>query len=256
MIFGLLVALMMVTFSITTSANTDMNYKVKYGDTLWDLSQRFGVSVEALKQTNNLKSNLIIVGQTLKIPTTVDVKSKNRYTVKKGDSLWKIARRYGTSVAAIKRINGIESDVIHVGQTLDLPNQRVKAAHVDGTTAKEDVYWLAKIIEAEAEDEPYLGKVAVGSVVMNRVEHPHFPDTIQAVIFQNDGGVYQFSPVGNGRIHRVEPTAESYRAAKAALQGEDPTGGAMYFYNPQLAKSQWIFSRKVVRVIGRHNFAQ
>ena len=114
-----------------------------------------------------------------------------------------------------------------------------------------DLRLLAQMIEAEASGEPYIGKVAVGAVILNRVESPLFPDTVEDVIFQP----WQFEPVLNGWFWR-EPSAESWRAAREAARGVDPTGGALYFWNP--AKSGYqphLESRPPAGWIGNHRFA-
>lgn len=117
--------------------------------------------------------------------------------------------------------------------------------------SESEVYLLARIIVAEAEDQPYKGKVAVGAVVINRVKSGKFPNTIRGVIYQRG----QFSPVSNGRFYRVNVTAEDIEAARDALRGEDPTYGSLFFYAPGIVKSGWIRSRTVKTVIGDHNFA-
>lgn len=114
----------------------------------------------------------------------------------------------------------------------------------------ENVYLLGKLIHGEARGEPYIGQVAVGAVVMNRVKSPLFPKTIAGVIFEPGA----FDAVIDGQIH-LPPDEEAIRAAKAAIAGWDPTGGAIYYYNPVKTTSYWIWSRPVVVVIGRHSFA-
>ena len=112
-----------------------------------------------------------------------------------------------------------------------------------------DYELLARIISAEARGESYLGQVAVGAVVLNRVEHPSFPDTLSGVVYQNGA----FSCLYDGQFY--EPIADSaYKAARDALNGLDPSGGAIYYYNPTVATSKWIFSRPVITTIGRHIF--
>lgn len=118
-------------------------------------------------------------------------------------------------------------------------------------TLSEDTYLLAKIINAEAKDQPYSGKVAVGNVIMNRVESPQFPDTIRDVVYQKG----QFSPVANGSINK-EPSKESIKAAQDVINGKQVVGEeVLYFYNPDISTSDWIFSREVVTTIGDHAFA-
>lgn len=115
----------------------------------------------------------------------------------------------------------------------------------------DDVYLLGRLIHGEARGEPYLGQVAVGAVVMNRVESPLFPPTIPGVIFEPGA----FDAVIDGQIY-LPPDEEAIRAAKAAIAGWDPTGGALYYYNPAKTTNEWIWSRPVVMVIGNHYFAR
>lgn len=120
--------------------------------------------------------------------------------------------------------------------------------------SEEDLDWLARLVHAEAQGEPLEGKIAVANVVLNRVKSRNFPDTIKQVIFQRVNGRYQFCPVRNGSIYQ-EPSQEALEAARLALEGKIVVMDALYFYNPKLARSAWIRSRPVVRVIGNHNFA-
>lgn len=113
-----------------------------------------------------------------------------------------------------------------------------------------DLDLLASIISAEARGEPYEGQVAVGAVIMNRISHPSFPNTLSGVIYQPGA----FSCLNDGGINAA--TAESaYTAAREAINGSDPTGGAVYYYNPAKTTNKWIWSRQVVAVIGAHRFA-
>ncbi len=112
-----------------------------------------------------------------------------------------------------------------------------------------DVNLLARLISAEARGEPYEGQVAVGAVVLNRVDHASFPNTISDVIYQSGA----FSCLYDGQFD--EPVAESaYRAAQDALNGWDPSGGAVYYFNPATATSAWIWSRPLIVEIGKHRF--
>lgn len=112
-----------------------------------------------------------------------------------------------------------------------------------------DVALLARLISAEARGEPYAGQVAVGAVVLNRVEHPSFPNTISEVIFQPGA----FSCMLDGQWD--EPVADSaYQAARDALAGADPSGGAIYYFNPVTATNAWIWSRPEIITIGKHRF--
>lgn len=112
-----------------------------------------------------------------------------------------------------------------------------------------DVELLARLISAEARGEPYTGQVAVGAVVLNRIESPAFPNTMSGVIYQSGA----FSCINDGQFW--EAVADSaYKAARDALNGWDPSGGAIYYFNPAKATSDWIWSRPVITVIGNHYF--
>ncbi len=119
-----------------------------------------------------------------------------------------------------------------------------------GTVASSnDVTILAKMIHGEARGEPYIGQVAVGAVIMNRVKHKNFPNTIYGVCFQPGA----FDAVRDGQYYQ-NPSPTAIRAARDAINGYDPTGGALYYWNPATATSRWIWSRKIITQIGKHVF--
>lgn len=121
----------------------------------------------------------------------------------------------------------------------------------DSSSSNAEQNLIAKFISAEARGESYKGQVAVGAVILNRVKHASFPDTVSGVVYQNGA----FDCVYNGQIN--QPTTETAKkAAKDAINGWDPSGGAIYYYNPKTAKSDWIKSRPVVSVIGNHVFCK
>ena len=112
-----------------------------------------------------------------------------------------------------------------------------------------DLQLLARLISAEARGEPYIGQVAIGAVVLNRVEHPSFPNSVAGVIYQPGA----FSCLDDGQFD--EPVSESaYRAAQDAMNGWDPSYGAIYYFNPATATSKWIWSRPLIVTIGNHRF--
>lgn len=113
-----------------------------------------------------------------------------------------------------------------------------------------EVEILARLVNGEARGEPYIGQVAVAAVVLNRVKHPSFPNTISGVVFQTGA----FDAVWDGQFD-LEPTADAVRAARDAMNGWDPTGGCIYYYNPATATNPWIWTRTVQLEIGRHAFA-
>lgn len=114
-----------------------------------------------------------------------------------------------------------------------------------------DIYLLAKVIAAEARGESYTGQVAVGAVVLNRVQHSSFPDSISGVVYQAGA----FSAVRDSNWN-VAPDDTAKKAARDAINGWDPTGGAIYYYNPAKTSNKWIRSRPVVTTIGRHVFCK
>ena len=112
---------------------------------------------------------------------------------------------------------------------------------------------LARAINGEARGEPYEGQVAVGAVILNRVASPKFPNTIAGVIYQPGA----FTAVSDGQINvSIAENSTVVKAARDALNGWDPTGGAIYYFNPNTATNKWIWSRPVVTTIGKHKFCK
>ncbi len=154
------------------------------------------------------------------------------------------------AVKYFQRKNGLVVDGVCGTRTLqaigitDTSPSAVQVANRDN-----DLELLARIISAEARGEPYAGQVAVGGVVLNRVKHPSFPNTLSGVIYQKGA----FTCLTDGQFS--QPVADSARsAARDALNGVDTSGGAIYYYNPATATSAWIWSRPILKKIGHHNF--
>lgn len=150
--------------------------------------------------------------------------------------------------------NGLKVDGVAGPETLSalgLPTGTKSTASATGVTSNKDVNLLAHLIHGEARGEPYTGKVAVAAVVLNRTRDSRFPKTIAGVIYQSGA----FDAVADGQIN-LEPDDSSYKAAKDALNGWDPSYGCIYYYNPATATSKWIWSRPIVIKIGKHNFAK
>ena len=120
----------------------------------------------------------------------------------------------------------------------------------DNSVSNNDLYLLAKCVHAEARGESYTGQVAVAAVILNRVKSSLFPNTIAGVIYQP----WAFTAVNDGQIN-LEPNQTAYNAARDALNGWDPTYGALYYYNPATATNKWIYSKKTTVTIGKHVFA-
>ncbi len=151
------------------------------------------------------------------------------------------------AVISFQKKNGLVADGIAGTKTLAAIG--IFGSTQDSASSSTDYDLLARIISAEARGEPYMGQVAVGAVVLNRIEHPSFPDTMSGVIYQKGA----FTCLDDGQFY--EPISESaYRAATDAINGLDPSGGAIYYYNPKIATSKWIFSRPVITTIGDHRF--
>ena len=154
------------------------------------------------------------------------------------------------AVRKFQRDNGLTVDGIAGPKTLSYLGIS-SGSSGSGQYNSNDVYLLAKVIAAEARGESYVGQVAVGAVVLNRVEHSSFPDSIAGVVYQPGA----FSCV-NDSNWSVAPTAESQKAARDAINGWDPSGGAIYYYNPAKTSNQWIRSRPVIVTIGSHLFCK
>lgn len=158
---------------------------------------------------------------------------------------------YGTqtknAVISFQKKNGLSPDGIAGKKTLAALG--IKETSANSNVNSSDYELLARIISAEARGETYSGQVAVGAVVLNRIEHPSFPDTLSGVVYQKGA----FSCLDDGQFY--EPIADSaYKAATDALNGLDPSGGAIYYYNPEKSTNKWILSRKVITTIGKHRF--
>ncbi len=156
------------------------------------------------------------------------------------------------AVVWFQRKNGLKADGVVGPATLaalGIPAGSGASA-AGGSYNESEVYTLARLVHAEARGEPYVGKVAVAAVVLNRVKSASFPNTISGVIFQAGA----FDCVADGQIY-LNPDSDSLRAARDAMNGWDPTGGCIYYFNPATATSAWIWSREVRLRIGAHSFA-
>ena len=148
-----------------------------------------------------------------------------------------------------KHLRRFISIILCTALLLMLPTPQQPALAASGTYSQNDVMVLAKMIYGEARGESYVGQVAVGAVILNRVRDKKFPDSVYSVCFQPGA----FDAVRDGQYY-MEPNQSSINAAKAAINGWDPTYGALYYWNPATATSKWIWSRKIVTQIGKHVF--
>lgn len=160
---------------------------------------------------------------------------------------------YGTqtkkAVIAFQKDKGLVQDGIAGKNTLKALGVKEGGKTSFGGYSSADYELLARIISAEARGEPYSGQIAVGAVVLNRIEHPSFPDTLSGVVYQKGA----FSCLNDGQFYK-NVSNSSYRAAMDAINGVDPSGGAIYYYNPDKSTNKWIFSRPIITVIGKHRF--
>ncbi len=213
----------------------------------------------SLKQANPAEERAVIVatykvgssGSTVK---TIQQKLKNwGYYTGAVDGIYGSKTR--AAVVYFQKKNGLVADGIVGNKTLAALGMKAGSSSTGGTTggsfSSSDVYLLAKIIHAEARGESYTGQVAVGAVILNRVKNPSFPNTISGVVYQKGA----FTAVADGQIN-LAPNATSQRAAQDAINGWDPTYGCLYYYNPAIATSKWIYSRPVVVTIGDHVFCR
>lgn len=173
------------------------------------------------------------------------------YTVKAGDTLYRIGIKFGISVTDLQRQNGLKGTRINIGQVLRIPGEKnISASRSAGSFNNEDIYWLSRAVYAEARGESYIGQVAVAAVILNRLENEDFPKTIKGIIFEPTA----FTSVSDGQIY-LDPDTASITAAREALMGSDPTGGALYYWNPKTSTSKWIWTRHIIKRIGNHVFA-
>ena len=199
-----------------------------------------GTSVEELVETT--------IPEGVKVPKP-KYNSYATYQVQSGDSLYWIAATYGISVQELQGLNHLDSEAIRVGQRLVVPTDSLNYYPVGVYLSSQEVEWLAQMIHAEARGEPYVGQVAVGAVIINRILSPQFPNTLRGVLFQKNA----FQPIRNGSFY-MTPNENARRAALEALNGHDPTGGALYFFNPRQSTDRFMHSRPSKITIGSHRF--
>lgn len=205
----------------------------------------FTVNIALIALIQNAEAMAYRRGSSGSVVSQIQTKLKNwgyyKYDV---DGIF--GSRTEAAVKSFQSRNGLTADGIVGSATLAaLGIQSNEAAQ----SVSGDVNLLARLISAEARGEPYNGQVAVGAVVLNRMKHPSFPNTMSGVIYQSGA----FTCITDGQFN--QPVAESaYRAARDALAGVDPSGGAIYYFNPVTATSKWIWSRPLIVVIGKHRF--
>ncbi|WP_017753494.1 cell wall hydrolase [Calidifontibacillus oryziterrae] len=175
----------------------------------------------------------------------IHLKSVPLYEVQAGDSLKSISENFNTTVELIKKRNSLQSDIVTIGTKL----KTIIPVVMDN---QEDTELLAKIIEAESGSEPFIGQIAIGNVIVNRVRDQRFPNSVEGVIKQEG----QFTPVITGVFSSIIPSETARNAAEKALQGEKPAGEALYFFNPASTTNPFLLGREVIIDIGNHRFTK
>jgi spore germination cell wall hydrolase CwlJ-like protein len=219
------------------AAASAADYTVAPNNSLYSISKLFNTSVKFLRQSNNFDDNNLTPGDVIYVPAHV-------YKVKKGDSLYKVATKFDIPVTNLKKANNKTNISILPGEKLIIPGEKPhKKSDTVISYSKGDFDLLARLIEAEARGESHQAKIAVGAVVVNRVQSGDWAPTIKGVINQKFGKYYQFTPVKNGMINN-KPSAASKRAAWTALYGSDPSNNAIFYFD-QSSKNQWLWSKKL-----------
>lgn len=257
-----LATVMTLAFAGVAQAAT---YYVQPGDTLYLIGLRYDLSPWQMMQNNGLTTSTIYPGQKLWVP---DGGGGFTYTVQPGDTLFLMGQRFGVSYQSIMSANKLSSDYILPGTVLWIPTGQASApasaapadagaarpaastASRAGSNYREDLDLLAHVVYAEARGEPYAGQVAVAAVVLNRLKDARFPKTVRDVIFEP----WAFTCVTDGQFF-LTPNSTAYNAARDALAGWDPSGGALYYWNPAYADNSWVWSRPIITTIGSHVFA-
>jgi len=235
----LLATSLIAGISLFSSNAYAATYTTVSGDSLFKISNIFNTSITSIMNDNKLTSTNLNIGQKLNVPGIT-------HTVKKGESLYLISKSYKIPLETLRRANNIYTDYLDIGQKLNVPvksSTSPESADNASSYSASDLDLLARLITAEAQGEEYNAKVAVGAVVLNRVESDTFENTIKDVIYEKIDGYYQFTPVLNGWINKPAD-ADSIKAAKEALNGVDPTNGALFYFD-KTATNKWLLSRPV-----------
>ena len=211
----------------------------------WSLALLFAVNIAVISLAQQAQAATYRQGSTGEQVRIIQTKLKNwGYYDGAVDGIF--GSGTAEAVRDFQRKNGLTADGIVGPATLKALGMSTGGG---GSGQESTVELLARVISAEARGEPYSGQVAVGAVILNRVEHPSFPNTVAGVVYQPGA----FTCMVDGQID--QPVADSaYRAARDALNGADPSGGAIYYFNPSTATSAWIWSRPLIKVIGSHRF--
>jgi len=245
--------------------NGNVQIVLLQGETLWGIAQSHDTTVDEIVKLNQVKSpNNIRAGQTLWVPNPeLKAKSQNNEPITVTDNnpnssptiqTYEIFVNQQTPDTPVTNTSPKDIDVVKkptVQKTANVEAEtQILSRSLGRLVSKEDVEILTRVIHGEARGEDFEGQVAVGAVVLNRLKDPRFPKTMHGVVYQSGA----FSAVDDKQI-QLDPNDQSYKAAEAALSGQDPTNGALFYFNPRLATDNWIKSRAVIKRIGNHTFS-
>lgn len=237
------------------AGTADGIYGPKTRNAVINFQKAYNLSVDGIAGPETQGRLYSLNSKVLKFGSRGSEVSKLQQTLNnKGYSAGTVDGIYGSktqkAVINFQKNNGLLVDGIAGPQT----QKALYSAPSKSNYSSDDLYWLSRIIDAESKGEPYNGKVAVGNVIINRVNSKDFPNTIKGVIFEDYKGIPQFTPVSTGTIYN-EPSKESVQAAKDALNNSRPVGNATYFFNPDKSEATWIVNNKTyVTRIGDHVF--
>ncbi|HZH62562.1 MAG TPA: cell wall hydrolase [Metabacillus sp.] len=188
----------------------------------------------------------LVIGSYTFFPTT-QINAESEDSIQTSDTLKLLCKKYGLDKNEAELI---DLRFFNEEEKVNSPMTLIEKKDNSLTVSNEEKNLLARLVHAEAKGEPYVGKVAVATVVLNRVEHKQFPDTIEEVIYEKNA----FEPVLNGSIN--EPAdKEAIKAVQEALADQGNDDELLYFYNPETATSDWILTREVIKTVGNHAFA-
>ncbi|MFZ5641446.1 MAG: cell wall hydrolase, partial [Bacillota bacterium] len=241
-----------------------ITYRVRGGESLYLIGKTLGIKYEDIMAANGLADFIIYPYQALVVPGIKMVDGTFDYIIKPRDTLYFIGKALGLDFTDIMVANGLTDSLIFPGQKLIIPD----IDQATGVMAENNGQWqsaalrlapvsdlagdlelLARAVFAEARGESFEGQVAVAAVIVNRLEAAGFPKTIRDIIYQPGA----FTAVDDGQIN-LEPDRTAYEAAQKALEGSDPSEGSLYYWNPDISTSRWIWTREIIKRIGNHLF--
>lgn len=260
LVFWLVFNITPLFLSHAQSYSCPLFHVVRSKDNLEQILSRYSLSEGEFKNYNPYWEGKLESGSRIVVGDLCDNRRANltnSYIVRKGDTLFSIARSHGLFVSDLKHANDLKDDHIFVGQVLTIPAVYQTLKEIRENITEEELSLLAKLVYAEAQGEPFEGQVAVAAVVLNRVLSPMFPSTIKGVIYQEG----QFSSVLMDKLPTSKEKADlMIPAVQKALEGYDPTHGAVFFANLSKAKpgTKELFQDRVriTTKIGEHTFGK